>query len=82
MLEEASPIRYVDYVSINDEFIPGRDNFIQLMNVAWRIQEKNHDLYESWETEVIETFADMPVLNSPGVDHRKAITLKMFSCSI
>jgi hypothetical protein len=81
MLEEASPIRYVDYVSISDEFVPGRDNFIQLMNVAWRIQEKKHGLYESWETEVIETFADMPELNSPGGDHRKAIKLKMFSSS-
>lgn len=82
MLEEASPIRYSDYVSISDEFVPGRDNFIQLMNVSWRIQEKKHDLYEAWETEVIESFADKPALISPSGDHRKAIKLKMFSSSI
>lgn len=82
MLEEASPIRYADYVSLNDEFVSGKDNFIQLMAAAWQIQEKNHDLYESWETEIIEAFAEMSVLNSSAGDHRKPLKLKLLSGSI
>lgn len=79
MLEEASPVSYFDYITESQEFTIGKDNFIHLLNIAWKIQEQDHAAFELWEKEIVETFAGISKLDVSEDEQRKTIRLKMFS---
>lgn len=60
MLEESSPIKYKDYIKENSDYQFGRDNYLQLMDHAWKLQETNHDTFIEWEKQVLNMFLAIP----------------------
>jgi hypothetical protein len=79
MLEEANPVKYADYAPLTKDYIPCKDNFIQLMTEAWRIKENNQEEYETWKKKILEAFTNMTSLNSPSISELVDIKSKEFS---
>ncbi|MFT3703011.1 MAG: hypothetical protein QM802_11610 [Agriterribacter sp.] len=68
MLEEACPIRFVDFVVSESSYVFGESNYIQLVDEAWKQHEKNYEKYDDWEIEIVDKFRDFSS-NNPHVSH-------------
>lgn len=51
MLTEASPISFVDFQNSSEEII--KDNYIHLLNLAWKKFKTDQDAYYDWEASII-----------------------------
>lgn len=58
MIVESSPMRFIDFSSPEiDEYDPTNDNYLQLINLAWKKYLKDPIGYSTWERKILQMIA-------------------------